>query len=169
MTSNNNRCKIGLDHSLRTRFTHNLGRVDFDSPAAIFPKLSACRGLGLVTGSKRITEGTVEVDWTRSTGGATSGSCKSTRNTARNTSQFSAIRRKIPFFHDVVGKNSLLRHGLRCANAMQFSGTIRTNSHKRKTRIKRLADRGVQMRHRTSRGRNDAGARSWGTAPLPQS
>ena len=167
VTSNHNRCKIRLDHALRTRFTHNLGGVDLDSPAAIFPKLRACRGLGLVAGSKRITESAVDVDWPRSAGGMTSGSCKSTRNTARNTSQFSAIRRKIPFFHDVVGKNSLLRHGLRCANAMQFSGTIRTNSHKRKTRIKRLADRGVQMRHRTSRGRNDAGARSWGTAPFP--
>ena len=169
MTGNHNRCKIRLDHALHARFTHNLGRVDLGSPAPIFPKLSACRGLGLVTGSKRITEGTVKVDWTRSSGGATSGSCKRTRNTARNTSQFSAIRRKIPFFHDVVGKNSLLRHGLRCANSMQFSGTIRTDSHKRKTRIKRLADRGVQMRHRTSRGRNDAGASRGGTVPLPQS
>ena len=167
MTGNHNRCKIGLDHSLRTRFTHNLGGVDLDSPIAIFPKLSAIRGLGLVAGSKRITESAVQVDWPRSAGRMTSSSCKSTRNTARNTSQFSAVRGKVPFFHDVVGKNSLLSHGLGRANAMQFSGTVRANSNKRKTRVKGLANRGIQMRNRTPRGRNDAGARSWGTTAFP--
>ena len=92
VTGNHNRCKIGFEHPLRTWFTHNLGRIDLDSPAAIFPKLKAFRSLGLVPGSKRIAEGTVEVDWTWSSGGMTSGSCKRTRNTAGNTSQFSTVR-----------------------------------------------------------------------------
>ena len=92
MTGDHNRWKIGLDHALHARFTHNLGRVDLDSPAAIFPQLKAFRSLGLVAGSKRITEGAVEVDWTWSSGGMTRGSCKRTRNTAGNTSQFSTVR-----------------------------------------------------------------------------
>ena len=168
MTGNHNRCKIGLKRTLRTRFTHNLGRVDLDSPAAIFPQLSALRSLGLVAGSKRIAEGAVEVDGTWSAGGMTSGSCKCTRNTARNTGQFSGVRRKIPFVHDAAGKNSLLSHGLGRPNAMQFSGTVRANRNKRKMRIKRLAHRGIKMRDGTSRGGNHAGTRYWGTTAFPQ-